>query len=41
MCARVLLTKKGRRALADYAGDDFQQLLTDAVRARRFGEVRS
>jgi hypothetical protein len=40
MCARVLLTKKGRQALADYAGEDFQQLLTDAVRAERFGEVR-
>jgi MoaA/NifB/PqqE/SkfB family radical SAM enzyme len=40
MCARVLLTKKGRQALADYADDDFQVMLTDAVRARRFGEVR-
>lgn len=40
MCSRVLLTRQGRQALADHASGEFQQLLTDTVRAVRFGEVR-
>jgi pyruvate-formate lyase-activating enzyme len=41
MCSRVLLTGQGRRALAEHVGDGFSQALIDAVRARRFGEVRA
>jgi MoaA/NifB/PqqE/SkfB family radical SAM enzyme len=39
MCSRVLLTRKGRQALADHVDDDFQRMLIDTVREHRFGEV--
>jgi hypothetical protein len=40
LCSRVLLTRAGRRALADHVDDPFNQVLIDAVRERRFDEVR-
>ncbi|HEU0193921.1 MAG TPA: radical SAM protein [Streptosporangiaceae bacterium] len=40
MCSKVLLTRKGRDALREHVADDFQRELIDAVRERRFGEVR-
>lgn len=40
LCSRVLLTRRGRQALAEHAADDFNQMLIDAIRATRFGEVR-
>lgn len=40
LCSRVLLTRQGRRTLREHVADPFEQLLIDAVRESRFGEVR-
>lgn len=39
LCSRVLLTRKGREALARHAEDPFNQMLIDSIREHRFGEA--